>query len=196
MALPFLVTPSDGPGRCLFLSSHTPNILHEGVPVETHPLFPETPPRCPLRAHWGGEPYRPLHQPSAVLWLYHVRPSLPWCSFIWMSCFAHQSSGGVGSPAGSAATGKRCRSASRRASNRCSSLSRNVTCTLRPLISTYTLTLAGASGSGPAHTAGSRSRVKQPSSSAAAGAAGGGVGWLAGVAWPLLAPSSCASLWL
>src|SRR5712692_2821795 len=144
MALPFLVTPSDGPGRCLFLSSHTPNILHEGVPVETHPLFPETPPRCPLRAHWGGEPYRPLHQPSAVLWLYHVRPSLPWCSFITTPCVGQR---GVSS-VGVTTRGNRCSTASSRASNRPSSLSRRVSCTWRPASSRWTLTEAGASGSG------------------------------------------------
>src|SRR5438132_9815736 len=35
--------------------------------------------------------YRPLHQPSAVLWLYHVRPSL-WFWRIATPCLAHQPS--------------------------------------------------------------------------------------------------------
>src|SRR5712692_7538953 len=33
-----------------------------------------------------GWRYRPLHQPSAVLWLYHVLPSFPWFSFITTLC--------------------------------------------------------------------------------------------------------------
>jgi hypothetical protein len=82
----------------------------------------------------------------------HQEPFLLWCSVIWTPCVLHQPSGGSGSA--SASLGKRCRRASSRLSNRVSSLSRSVTCTLRPAISTYTLQLAGASGRACGATAG------------------------------------------
>src|SRR5712692_8755495 len=47
---------------------------------------------CPV----GG--YLPLHQPSAVLWLYHVLPSFPWFSFIATPCVGHWGVSAVGWP--------------------------------------------------------------------------------------------------
>src|SRR3989442_8884104 len=49
---------------------------------------------APSEGGAGCEPctgcgYLPLHQPSTVLWLYHVRPSLPWFSFIGTPCVGH-----------------------------------------------------------------------------------------------------------
>src|SRR5262249_45677009 len=117
--------------------------------------------------------YRPLHQPSAVLWLYQERPSL-WFSFICTPCLLHQpSAAGTCMSVGFTTRGKRWSIASSRCSNRPSSLSRKVSCTWRPASSRWTFTLAGASGSGAAGV-------------------GGCAGWLAGVAWPVLAASHLA----
>src|SRR3989442_7664821 len=49
---------------------------------------------APSEGGAGCEPctgcgYLPLHQPSTVLWLYHVRPSLPWFSFSGTPCLGH-----------------------------------------------------------------------------------------------------------
>ncbi len=119
--------------------------------------------KSPQALRPGGLPYLPLHQPSAVLWLYHVLPSLPWFSFIATPCLGQC---GVSS-VGLTTRGNRWSTASRRCSKRPSSLSRNVSCTWRPLSSRCTLIDAGASGNGEVGTAGE-----------ACGSAGGS-------AWPL-----------
>src|SRR5262245_12606577 len=62
IALPLRITPSDHTVRHPFLSSHTPNIPPECVPVETRPPCPATPPRCPPPAHWGAQDDCPVHQ--------------------------------------------------------------------------------------------------------------------------------------
>src|SRR6266511_888506 len=118
--------------------------------------------------------YLPLHQPSVVLWDHQLPCSLCW-RFICTSCVLHQPS--AGSCALSSSTGKRWSNASNRASKRCSSLSRNVTCTVRPASMTWALALAGASGSGGVDVAGEAS---------------GSAGWLDGAVWPLVAASHCA----
>jgi hypothetical protein len=99
--------------------------------------------RSPLPCPVGC--YLPLHQPWGVL-CDHQAPFSPLRSFICTPCLLHQPSGGACSPLGSSAAGKRLSNASSRASKRCSSLSRKVTCTVQPARVTWTFTLAGASG--------------------------------------------------
>src|SRR5262249_31430958 len=79
--------------------------------------------------------YRPLHQPSAVLWLNHVLPFLPWFSCMATPCLLHQPSGRAAVSVGGTTRGKRWSTASSRCNNRSSSLSRKVSCTWRPPIS-------------------------------------------------------------
>src|SRR5882724_5978959 len=124
---------------------------------------------CPV----GG--YLLLHQrPSASL-AGQYQP-LPLVLGFIGPCVGHR---GVVSSADLGATGNRCSTASRRCSNRPSSLSRSVSCTWRPASSTWTLTLAGASGSGVLGTAG-EACVR--------------VGWLAAPASSFALVSSCARL--
>src|SRR5262245_6045758 len=60
---------------------------------------------------------------------------------------------------GSSSAGKRWSNASSRASRRCSSLLRKVTCTLRPARVTWTFALAGASGSARTGSPGGRAEI-------------------------------------
>src|SRR6266446_7393612 len=93
---------------------------------------------CPV----GG--YRPLHQPLAVLWLYHMLPSLPWFSFIATLCLGHCGVSAVGGPP--------CAWSHWLAASTCTltlakSVPRRVTRTSCPLSVAFSVMLTGASGS-------------------------------------------------